>query len=212
MSGHAGPDPQPAPEQSAAPQAPVAPVPAPPRAAQENNPAVLPVDLNALLLPADWTLEQLEEEARRIYFEDLVPSPPETPRFTWLERRTLIVPPSEGGFAKVFGLSVGWAQYQHKKTGDLDVKRLRRVRWIRPVLEMRVPKTRIYVNNHSMRAREFGPNAVSEKKRVFITLSKGLSYFISLVYTKHGLALGTAFEPDGEWLRKQIAKSTLLGP
>ena len=51
-----------------------------------------------------------------------------------------------------------------------------------------------------------------EKKRIFVTLDKGLSYFISLVYTEHGLALGTAFPPDGEWLRKMQASSTLLGP
>jgi hypothetical protein len=37
-------------------------------------------------------------------------------------------------------------------------------------------------------------------------------YFISLVYTEHGLALGTAFVPDGEWLRKMKVQSTLLGP
>ena len=47
---------------------------------------------------------------------------------------------------------------------------------------------------------------------VFITLGKGISYFISLVYTEHGLALGTAFVPDGEWLRKMKVQSTLLGP
>ena len=77
---------------------------------------------------------------------------------------------------------------------------------------MRAPKTQIYVNSHSMKPREFGPGARQEKKRVFITLGKGISYFISLVYTEHGLALGTAFVPDGEWLRKMKAQSTLLGP
>jgi hypothetical protein len=35
---------------------------------------------------------------------------------------------------------------------------------------------------------------------------------ISLVYLQHGLALGTAYAPDGEWLRKVKAESTLLGP
>jgi len=54
--------------------------------------------------------------------------------------------------------------------------------------------------------------AARRQKRIFVTLGKGLSYFISLVYTEHGLALGTAFPPDGEWLRKMQASSTLLGP
>lgn len=47
---------------------------------------------------------------------------------------------------------------------------------------------------------------------MFITIGKGLSYFLSLVYTQYGLALGTAFPPDGEWLRKMQSSSTLLGP
>ena len=46
------------------------------------------------------------------------------------------------------------------------------------MLEMRVPKTMIYVNNHSMKSRQFGPKATQEKKRIFVTLDKGLSYFI----------------------------------
>lgn len=171
-----------------------------------------PVDLQTLLLPADWTLEQLEAEARKVHFEDLAKNPPQTPEFSWLEKRTLIVAGTEGGFQKVFGQTIGWSQYRHRKTGILDVARLRRAHWIRPVLEMRVPKTKIYMNHHSMKPREFGPRARQEKKRVFVTLGKGLSYFISLVYTEHGLALGTAFEPDGEWLRKTLANSTLLGP
>jgi len=213
MNGHVNPEPQqrvPEPAQPATEQ---------PRIPQEAAEVAVPqpvqqapVDLNALLLPDDWTAAQLEAEARKIYFEDLAVSPPQTPAFHWLENRTLIIAPTEGGFRKVFGLSVGWAQYEHRKTGDLDVKRLRRVKWVRPVLEMRAPKTKIYVNNHSMKPRERGIGLPNEKKRVFITLGKGISYFISLVYTKHGLALGTAFEPDGEWLRKQIAHSTLLGP
>jgi hypothetical protein len=170
------------------------------------------VDLNALLLPADWTLEQFEAEARRIYFEDLAVNPPITPNFPWLEKRTLIIAGTEGGFRKIFGKTTGWSQYQHQKTGELDPERLRRAPWIRPVLEMRAPKTRIYVNNHSMKPRERGPGARQEKKRIFITLGRELSYFISLVYTEHGLALGTAFKPDGEWLRKMQRESTLLGP
>ena len=50
-----------------------------------------PVDLQTLLLPADWTLEQLEAETRKVYFEDLSKNPPQTPEFSWLEKRTLIV-------------------------------------------------------------------------------------------------------------------------
>jgi hypothetical protein len=170
------------------------------------------VDLKQLLLPADWPLAQLEAEARKVYFDDLAANPPQTPDFTWLERRTLIIAGSEGGFGKVFGKTTGWSQYRHQKTGELDPERLRRAPWIRPVLEMRVPKTKIYVNNHSMKPRQFGPKARQEKKRIFITLGKEVIFFISLVYTEHGLALGTAFPPDGEWLRKMQAESTLLGP
>ena len=59
---------------------------------------------------------------------------------------------------------------------------------------------------------ERGPKATLEKKRIFVTLDKGLSYFISLVYTEHGLALGTAFRPDGEWLRKMQANSVRISP
>ena len=165
-----------------------------------------------MLLPTDWTLAQLEAEARRIYFEDLVVNPPVTPAYTWLKQLTLIIAPTEGGFKKIFGETAGWAQFQHQKTGELDPERLRRAPWIRPILEMRVPKTRIFVNNHSMRPREHGPGARQDKKRIFITLGKGLSYFISLVYTEHGLALGTAFSPDGEWLRKLEKNSTRISP
>ena len=190
----------------------------------ESNPASIPepapapvspptpVDLKPLLLPADWSLAQLEAAARKIYFEELAIDPPQTPEFKWLERRTLIIAGTEGGFQKVFGKTKGWSQYQHQKTGGLDPERLRRALWIRPVLEMRVPKTQIYVNNHSMKPRQFGPAAWQEKKRIFITLGKGVIFFISLVYAVHGLALGTAFPPDGEWLRKMQANSTLLGP
>lgn len=174
--------------------------------------AAPPVDLTQLLLPAGWSSEQLEVEARKIYFEDLATNPPQIPEFKWLEKRTLIIAGTEGGFQKIFGETEDWWQHAHKRTGELDVERLRRVRWIRPVLEMRVPKTKIYVNNHSMKPRQFGPKARQEKKRIFITLGKEVAYFISLVYTDHGLALGTAFPPDGEWLREMQAKSTLLGP
>lgn len=198
-------DPNPSPAPEPAPETPLAAAPSPALPPQA-------VDLNQLLLPSDWTPAQLEAEARRIYFEDLAANPPQTPAFSWLENRTLIIAGTEGGFQKVFGKTTGWSQYQHKKTGELDPERLRRAPWIRPVLEMRVPKTKIYVNNHSMKPRQFGPNARQEKKRLFVTLGKGLSYFISLVYTEHGLALGTAFPPDGEWLRKMQANSTLLGP
>ena len=170
------------------------------------------MDLITLLLPADWTPEQLETEARRIYFEDLSANPPVTPDFPWLEKRTLIIAGTEGGFLKIFGKTTGWSQYQHQKTGELDPERLRRAPWIRPVLEMCVPKTKIYVNSHSMKPRQFGPKATQEKKRIFVTLDKGLSYFISLVYTEHGLALGTAFRPDGEWLRKMQANSVRISP
>ncbi len=170
------------------------------------------MDLNTLLLPADWTPEQLETDARRIYFADLAANPPITPDFPWLEKRTLIIAGTEGGFLKIFGKTTGWSQYRHQKTGELDPERLRRAPWIRPVLEMRVPKTKIYVNNHSMKPRQFGPKATQEKKRIFVTLDKGLSYFISLVYTEHGLALGTAFPPDGEWLRRMQANSMRISP
>lgn len=188
-----------------------APEPAPPTV-PAAVPAPAPVDLKQLLLPAEWTLEQLETEARRIYFQDLAVNPPLTPEFKWLEKRTLIIAGTEGGFQKVFGKTTGWSQYHHEKTGVLDPERLRRASWIRPVLEMRVPKTKIYVNNHSMKPRQFGPKARQEKKRIFITLGKEVIFFISLVYTDHGLALGTAFPPDGEWVRKMQAESMLLGP
>lgn len=170
------------------------------------------VDLKQLLLPADWSLAQLEAEARRIYFQDLAVNPPVTPDFKWLDKRTLIISGTEGGFQKVFGKTTGWSRYQHQKTGELDPERLRRAAWIGPVLEMRAPKTQIYVNNHSMGPRQYGPSAQKEKKRVFITLGSEVIYFISLVYTEHGLALGTAFPPDGQWLRDMKAKSMLLGP
>jgi hypothetical protein len=84
--------------------------------------------------------------------------------------------------------------------------------WTRPILELRVPKTEIYVNNHSMKAREYGPRACQEKKRAFITLGKDVKYFISLVYTEFGLALATAFISGDQWLRDMKAKSTRVSP
>ena len=173
-----------------------------------------PVDLRTLLLPLDWTSAQLEEEARRIYFQDLVRTPPKTPAYDWLENRNILVTDSEGAFLKVFGQSEGWASYHHRRTGGLDPDRLRRATWIRPVLEMLAPKTQIFANNHSMRPREFGPRAATEKKRIFITTGKNVLYFISLKYITDGLVLTTAFPPDGEWLRKTITAhgTMLLGP
>ena len=173
-----------------------------------------PIDLNPLLLSADWTREQLEAEARKIYFHDLVTNPPQTPDFPWLEKRPLLVGDSEGSFQHIFGQSTGWASYQHHKTGVLDIERMRRVHWVRPVLEMRVPKTNVYVNSHSMKAREYGPTAGSEKNRLFVTTGKGLLYLISLKYLEHGLVLTTAFPPDGEWLRKTLKEhgTTRLWP
>jgi len=172
------------------------------------------VDLKSLLLPEDWNPDQLEAEARKVYFEDLVVNPPQTPDFKWLEKRTIIIANSQGGFQKIFGESSGWASYSHQKTGNLDVERMRRARWIRPVLEMRVPKTKIYVNNHSMKAREYGSQTRPDRKRLFVTTDTGLLYFISLVYIEHGLALSTAFEPDGQWLREMLKKhgTTMLSP
>jgi hypothetical protein len=172
------------------------------------------VELKSLLLPGDWPLAQLEAEARRIYFDDLVPNPPETPFCAWLERRGLIVANSEGGFQKIFGETTGWAGYAHRKTGRLCPERMRRAPWIRPVLEMKVPKTKIYVNRHSMQPREYGPAATGKRNRIFVTTGSDLLYFISLVYTEHGLALATAFEPDGQWLRETLKShgTVLLGP
>jgi hypothetical protein len=123
---------------------------------------------------------------------------------------------TEGGFQKVFGETTGWSNYHHYKTGVLDKERLRRVRWIRPVLEMRVPKTKIYVNNHSMKPRQFGAKAENEKKRLFVTTGAEVLYLISLVYIENNtrLALATAYAPNGPDLREMLKKhgTTLLGP
>jgi len=175
-----------------------------------------PVDLKQLLLPESWSLEQCKAEAWKVYFEDLVPKPPQIPVYHWLEPLALTIAGTEGGFNKVFGETTGWATYHHNKTGKLDKERLRRVRWIRPVLEMQVPKTKIYVNNHSMKPRQFGAKAEVEKKRLFITTGAELLYLISLVYIKPGpgLALATAYAPNGPDLREMLKKhgTTLLGP
>ena len=174
------------------------------------------MDLKPLLLPAEWTMAQLEAEARKVYFEDLVPNPPQSPIYRWLDTMLLTVAGTEGGFQKVFGETTGWSTYHHYKTGVLDRERLRRVRWIRPVLEMRVPSTKIYVNNHSMKPRQFGAKAEVEKKRLFITTGAELLYLISLVHIKPGpgLALATAYAPNGPDLREMLKKhgTTLLGP
>jgi hypothetical protein len=63
-----------------------------------------------------------------------------------------------------------------------------------------------------MKPREYGPRARQEKKRVFVVLGKEVKYFISLVHTQHGLALGTAFVPGDQWLRKMIAESIRISP
>jgi hypothetical protein len=203
------PNPSPAPDPTPEPAL----TPAPARASPPPPP---PVDLKQLLLPAEWTLEQLESEARKVYFEDLVPNPPQTPAFRWLETLPLTVAGTENGFKKVFGETTGWAQYRHNP-GKLDKERMRRVRWIRPVLEMRVPKTKIYKNNHSMGARQFGPRAQVESKRLFVTTGTDVLYLISLVYTKPapGLALATAYAPtSGPALREMLTRhgTAFLGP
>jgi hypothetical protein len=207
------PAPEPAPAQAAEPAPAPAAAPAPAQALVWPPP---PFDLNPLLLPADWTQEQLEAEAHRVYFEDLVPHPPQTPAFHWLEPLPLTIANAENGFKKVFHETTGWAQYHHNPTGRLDKERLRRVRWIRPILEMRVPKTKIYVNNHSMKPRQYGPRAEVERKRVFVTTAPGILFLISLVYTQPapGLALATAYPPNPKDLREMEKRhgTMFLGP
>ena len=176
-------------------------------------------NLESLLLPSDWPLEQLEEAARRVYFEDLVPNPPKLAVLRGISDLPLEITNSEGAFQKIFGESEGWASYHHKKTGNLDTERLRRVQWIRPVLEMRAEKTKIYVNNHSMKPRAYGQQARKEKKRLYIVTQTGLLYFVSLKYlekdrVEKSLVLTTAFAPDGQWVREMPKKhgTTLLFP
>lgn len=173
-----------------------------------------PVDLDGLLLPADWPLEDLEKEARRVFFEELVPNPPAIPAIRGISDLPLEITNSEGSFLHLFGKSEGWASYHHSKTDELDPERLRRVKWIRPVLEMRVKGTKIYVNNHSMKPREYGTHASSERKRLYIVTQTGLIYFISLKYLEKSLVLTTAFTPDGRWVRESIKKhgTVLLFP
>ena len=174
-----------------------------------------PVDLLSLLPPDDWTDDQIETEARRIYFDELVPNAPVIPLCAWLQPMTVTIANTEGGFQKIFGESEGWAGYAHRKTGRLSLARMQCAAWIRPVLELRAPKTKVYVNQHSLKPREFVPGEKPKKNRIFVTTGKGLLYFISLVYVDDTtLALATAFEPDGEWLRKTLKKdgTALLGP
>jgi hypothetical protein len=91
---------------------------------------------------------------------------------------------------------------------------MRRVNWIRPVLEMQAKGTKIYVNNHSMNPREFGPRKRFEKKRLYVVTQTGLLYFISLKYLPKSLVLTSAFEPTGRWVREMVKKhgTTLLFP
>ena len=209
----------PAPAPEPAPQPAAIPAPPAPAAVAAAAPAAVPtpVNLKTLLLPDNWTMAQLEAEARKVYFEDLVPNPPQSPIYRWLETLPLTIANTEGGFQKVFGETTGWAQYHHNKTGALDKERLRRVKWIRPVLEMRAPKTKIYVSNHSMKPRQFGPKAKKERKRLFVTTGVEVLYLISLVYIDDDtrLALATAYAPtDGGRFRDMLKQhgTTLLGP
>ena len=167
-----------------------------------------------MLLPADWTPEQLEAEARRVYFQELVANPPTLAAFPWLAGMPLEVTNTEGAFKKIFGETEGWVSYHHRPTGEFDPERLRRVNWIRPVLEMRAANTKIYVNSHSMKPREFGPRARAERKRLYIVTQTDLLYFISLKYLEKSLVLTTAFPPTKPWLRqmKENHGTTLLGP
>lgn len=171
------------------------------------------MDLEPLLLPSHLTDEQLEAEARRIYFDDLAVNPPVIPDVQWLNKLHVHVNPVEGAL-KLFAETTGWTEYSHRRTGRLCPKRMRRAAWIRPVLELKVPKTKIYSNNHAMGPREFVPGQKPKKNRVFITTNCGL-YFISLVWLSDtSLVLATAFEPDGQWVRQMQKRdgTVLLGP
>lgn len=168
-----------------------------------------PVDLNSIILPEDMPLVELEKEARRVYFEELVPNPPklyEAGTMSGFQSLPLEITNSEGAFKKIFGESEGWASYHHSKTGQLDPARLRRVYWIRPVLETRVKKLAIYVNNHSMKPREYGARTKPEKKRLYVVTQTELLYFASLKYLESSMVLTTAFEPEGRWLRETLKK------
>lgn len=168
-----------------------------------------------LLLPDTLTDAELEAAARKIYFEELVPHPPVIPARPWLIPMRIVVAPTEGGFQKLFGKTDGWTGYAHRRTGELCRHRMRRAPWIKPVLELAVAKTKVYVNNHTLGPREFMPAQKPKKNRIFVTTGAHLLYFISLVYIDDGtLALATAFEPDGQWLRGMLKKhgTTCLGP
>jgi hypothetical protein len=172
------------------------------------------VDLHKLLLPAEWKQDAVEQEARRIYFDELVPNPPALPCIKGLENLPLEITNSEGAFKHIFGESKGWASYSHSKTGALDVERMRRVRWIRAVLELEAKGTKIYVNYHSMNPREHGDRVADEKKRIYVVTQTGLLYFISLKYLPNSFVLTSAFEPEGRWVREMVKKhgTTLLWP
>lgn len=171
-----------------------------------------PFDLNAALLPADMSGAALEDEARKIYFDDLVPNPPQTPAFAWLSQHVTTIANSEGGFRKIFGLSEKSGSGYHKTTG-LCRDRMRHVHWLRPIIEMRAPKTKVYVNNHTMG--EWGDKR-PPRKRLFVTTGVGFEYLISQVYLEDGsLALSTAFPvKDFKWLRNTLKdrNTILMGP
>ena len=164
------------------------------------------VDLHDLLLPEEWSLEELEKETRRVYFEELVPNPPTIAILRGIDNLPLQITNSEEAFQKIFGKTEGWTSYHHHKTGELDPERMCCVRWIRPVLEMKAKGTVIYVNNHSMKPREYGSRGNVEKKRLYIVTQTGLMYFISLKYLEKSLVMTTAYEPDGRWVREMIKK------
>lgn len=151
-------------------------------------------------------MEVLVKEARRVYFQELVPKPPVLAVIPGVSNLPLQITNSEGAFLHLFGESEGWASYHHRKTGELDPERLRRVNWIRPVLEMRAKGTKVYVNSHSMKPRAHRVGAKEEKKRLYVVTQTGLIYFISLKYLEKSLVLTTAFTPDGRWMRESIKK------
>jgi len=172
------------------------------------------IDLEGLLLPADWPGDAVEKEARRIYFEELVPNPPILPEIKGMQNLRLEITATEGAFKHIFGESEGWTMYHHSKTGALDVERMRRIRWIRAVLELQVKGTKIYVNYHSMKPREHGDRVSDEKKRIYVVTRSGLLYFVSLKYLPKSFVLTSAFEPEGRWIREMLRKhqTTLLWP
>jgi hypothetical protein len=172
------------------------------------------VELEELLLPAEWEPDAVEKEARRIYFEELVKNPPTLPGIKGMQNLPLEITNSEGAFRHIFGESKGWTSYQHSKTGALDLQRMRRIHWIRAVLELQAKGIKIYVNNHSMKPREYGYRSSVEKKRLYIVTQSGLLYFISLKYLAKSLVLTTALEPEGRWIREMVKRhgTTLLWP